>query len=548
MKIIFINILFFSLILNAQLNSPNFDKARNSINEGNFKRHLNYLGNDLFEGRGTGTIGGNLSAKYLALEYDRIGLQPIGRENTFYQYVPIHGSRPLSGSKLEVHSDRIISLELNKDYVLNKVGDQTFIPNPIDVVFAGYGIIAPEYDYNDYYDFDVEGKIVAVLEGEPFSENENYFNGVFPTIYSSSDSKERIALSRGARGIILIPNLFEEPNFSWEKVKQLFSFEKLSLAYSVTSQLSLILNPINCDIIFSATDYSYDDILQMHKENRIQSFPLNIKMNFKGEFKRRDFLAPNIIGMIKGTDKKLADSYLIISAHYDHLGIGSSINQDSIYNGVFDNAAGVSALLEIAEAFTKLTVKPKRSIIFMLLTGEEMGLLGSKYYVDHPIVPLYKTIANINIDGVASFDEFNSVVGFGTEYSTLENFLINSASQENLNVTDVPSIFMKSESFRMSDQITFASVGIPSILVMDGIDYKNLTKEEGLEKFIYFSDNIYHTPFDDLTQLLNYDAAVQHIKLLFRLSFNIADSIEEPEWNSGSPFINARLRTIAEKK
>ena len=184
----------------------------------------------------------------------------------------------------------------------------------------------------------------------------------------------------------------------------------------------------------------------------------------------------------------------------------------------------------------------------MLLTGEEMGLLGSKYYVDHPIVPLYKTIANINIDGVASFDEFNSVVGFGTEYSTLENFLINSASQENLNVTDVPSIFMKSESFRMSDQITFASVGIPSILVMDGIDYKNLTKEEGLEKFIYFSDNIYHTPFDDLTQQLNYDAAVQHIKLLFRLSYNIADSIEEPEWNSGSPFINARLRTIAEKK
>jgi Zn-dependent M28 family amino/carboxypeptidase len=215
---------------------------------------------------------------------------------------------------------------------------------------------------------------------------------------------------------------------------------------------------------------------------------------------------------------------------------------------VFDNAAGVSALLEIAEAFTKLTVKPKRSIIFMLLTGEEMGLLGSKYYVDHPIVPLYKTIANINIDGVASFDEFNSVVGFGTEYSTLEDFLTNAALQENLNVTDVPSIFMKSESFRMSDQITFATVGIPSILVMDGIDYKNLTKEEGLEKFIYFSDNIYHTPFDDLSQPINYEAAIQHIKLLFRLAYNIADSVEEPEWNSGSPFINARLRTIAEKK
>ena len=543
-----INIIFFSFILYAQLNSNNFLDAQNSITSKTFQRHLNYLGSDLFEGRGTGSIGGNLTAKYLALEFDRIGLQPIGRNNTYYQYVPIHGSKPLQSSILKLFLNDEKPLTLNKDYVLNKVGDQTYIPNPTDVVFAGYGITAPEYDYNDYHELDVEGKVVAVLEGEPISENENYFNGIYPSIYNSYDAKERIALSRGARGIILIPNLADEPNFSWERIQNIFSFEKLSLAYSVTTQLSVVINPEIVDLLFSKSKMTYEDLLKLHKSNRLKSFPLNVQMSFKGEFKRRDFLAPNIIGMIKGIDTKLSDSFLIISAHYDHLGVGAAVKNDSIYNGVFDNASGVASVLQIAEAFTKLNLKPKRSIIFLLLTGEEMGLLGSQYYVDHPIVPLFKTIANINIDGIASFDEFNSVVGFGSEYSSLEDFLNDAAEEENLLVTDIPPIFMKSESFRMSDQISFAEAGIPSLLVMDGIDYKNITREDGLEMFINYGENVYHTPFDDLNQPLNLNAAIQHTKFLFRLSHNIVNSFEEPEWKSGSPFINARLRSIAEKK
>lgn len=548
MKKLLINIIFFSLILHAQFNTDNFLEVQNEITEKSFKKHLNYLGSDLFEGRGTGTIGGNLAAKYLALQFDRIGLQPIGRSNTYYQYVPVHGSKPLVDSELIIYSDEQKKLSINEDYVLNKVGDQTYIPNPIDLVFAGYGITAPEFDYNDYHELDVEGKIVLLLEGEPHSNNEEYFNGIYPTIYSSNDAKERIALSRGARGIVVIPNLESESNFDWEKIKRVFSFEKLSLAYSVTTQLSVVINPKIADLLFAKTNYNYEKILELHKNNRLKSFPLNIKISFKGEFKRRDFLSPNIIGMIKGKDKKLTDSYLIISAHYDHLGIGPAVKNDSIYNGVFDNAAGVSSVLQIAEAFTKLNEKTKRSIIFILLTGEEMGLLGSQYYVDHPIVPLHKTIANINVDGIASFDEFNSIVGLGAEYSTLEDFLIKSANKENLNVTEIPPIFMKSESFKMSDQISFASAGIPSILVMDGIDYKNISSEEGIKLFIEFSDNVYHTPFDDLSQSINFNSVIQHTKYLFRLIYEIANSDLEPEWKSGSPFINERLRTIAEKK
>ncbi|HSP88811.1 MAG TPA: M28 family peptidase, partial [Ignavibacteriaceae bacterium] len=246
-------------------------------------------------------------------------------------------------------------------------------------------------------------------------------------------------------------------------------------------------------------------------------------------------------------DPELKDSYIIISAHYDHLGIGNPVDGDSVYNGVFDNAAGVSALLEIARIFSS-EKKTKRSIIFLLLTGEEKGLLGSIYYTDNPIVPLYKTAANINIDGVALFDNFKSIIGVGSEYSTLENILNNATDENKVSITEIPEGFKNYEAFSRSDQIVFANAGIPSILVMEAPDYINISKEEGLKKFIQYSENIYHTPFDDLNQYMNLDAAIQHIKIIYDLCYMISISDEEPEWKNNSPYINARLRSIAEKR
>ena len=538
-----------STFIAAQENDISYSEAISKFSVQSFKRHLEFLGSDLFEGRGTGTNGGNLAARYLALEFDKLNLKPIGQNNTYYQYIPMHGSIPTESSELQVYNeDKITKMELWKDYVLYKTGEQTFTPAPVELVFAGYGIVAPEYDYNDYQSIDVEGKIVVLLEGEPVSNSTDYFNGTSPTIHSYANSKQRIAFSRGARGSIIIPNSHSNKNFNWDAIRREYTFEDVNLAYTISSSLSIMINPKAAHIFFNNTDYNLSDIFDWHKNGSMRNFGMNIKISFKGEFKRRDFVASNVVGMIEGSDEDLKDSYIIISAHYDHLGIGEAVNGDSIYNGVYDNAAGTAAALELAKVFSSNIIKSKRSIIFLLVTGEEKGLLGSTYYTDHPLKPLYKTVANINIDGVASFDEFKSIVAIGSEHSSLSEFIKSAAKKMNLSISPLPSQFAEGESFNRSDQIAFANAGIPSVLVLDAPDYINLTKEEALKKFIFYDQNVYHTPFDDLTLPINYNAVSQHLELLFYLIHSISDSKIEPEWNTGASFINARLRSRAERK
>jgi len=545
---IFLFCLLFYIVTFGQDNS--FDLIQNKISAEKIQKHITYLGSDELEGRGTGSRGGELASNYLAEEFLKYGLIPLSRNNTYYQYIQMHGSIPKESSKLTLYdkNENQYLLKLNEDYILLNLGDQTYIPTPLPLIFAGYGIAAPEFDYNDYQSIDVEGKIVVVLEGEPLSEDEDYFDGVYPTIYSFADAKKRLAISKGARGIIIIPNLDDNPYFDWEWINQNSAFENVQLAYAATSNLSLLFNPQYANKLFINSSFSIEDIYQMHRTHKMKSFPLQAKISFKGEFDRRDFIASNILGMIKGSDEELNDTYIVLSAHYDHLGIGFPVDGDSIYNGVFDNAAGVAALLEIAAAISSMEQKPKRSIIFALFTGEEKGLLGSRYYVDNSPVPLYKTVANINIDGIASFDRFKSVVGIGNEYSTLDKFLEKTALQNDLTVTDIPSIFKQTDAYISSDQITFARAGIPSILIFEGLDYENISTEEGIERFIEYSTKYYHTPKDDLSLPIYYEAVIQHTDFIMKFILAIANSEEEPEWYPSSPYLNIRLRSIAERK
>lgn len=519
------------------------------ISKERFEGHLEYLGSDLFEGRGTGQRGGNLAARYLAYEFDKLNLIPIGNNNTYYQHIPMHESTPLKESRLTVFSKTdTTSLELGEDYILFKSGEQTFLPQPVELVFVGYGIIAPEYDYNDYYDMNVSGKIVVLLDGEPNSKDDRFFEGEKKTIYSHPESKLRDALSRGAVGTIIIPLQDVGLLNNWESIKTSFSFNKISLAYNPASHLSLFINPAIVSKILVGSGKSLNDIITLHNENRLTSFELNVKISFYGRFRERDFIASNIVGMIRGSDSKLRDTYIIISAHYDHFGIGPAVNGDSIYNGVLDNAMGVAGLLEIAAAFKRLQQAPLRSIIFLLTTGEEHGLLGSKYYTDNPIVPLYKTVCNVNIDGVAFIDRFKSVIGVGTELSSLGEVLQKVAEENNLFVGKIPSLFVQSESFEFSDQLSFAVAGVPSTLIIDGTDYENISSEEGIARLIDYSKNKYHTPFDDLSIKIDYSASMQHLNFLFYFCKALAMTDKEILWYDGVQYKNARLRSRAEMR
>ncbi len=534
-------ILIYAQCLRAQ-SASNFSTV-------SIQRHLEFLGSDLFEGRGTGTTGGNLAAKYIALELEKLNLKPAGNNGTFYQYIPMHGNKILPGTKLTILvNGEQIDLEYGQDYYLFKSGEQTFIPNPLPLVFVGYGIFAPEFDYNDYQSVDITGKIAVMLEGEPESNDKDYFEGKAETIYSFAESKLRMAISRGAAGSIIIPQINNSEKFQNEKIRKGFGFEDVTLAYAVSSNLGLLIEPTKAELLFEGSGQSLNEILELHEQGKMKSFELAAKLSFRGEFKRRDFIASNVAGIIEGSDPDLKDEFIILSAHYDHLGVGPAVKGDSIYNGVQDNALGVSCLLELAAQLGKSASNLKRSLLFLFLTGEEKGLLGSTYYTDHPLVPLYKTAANINIDGLSIFDEVDSFIGIGSSFSTLQNKLKIAAAQNNLRIEELPEGLLLNQGFNKSDQIAFAKAGIPSVLIVEGTDYKNISYQEGLQKNIHYHKEIYHSPFDDLSLVINYNAVLQHLNLIKELTIIISNDADSPEWLKGSPYINARLRTIAEKR
>lgn len=538
-------IISFSIVLYSQ-SKESFYSAFDSVSGMNIKKHLEVLAHDSLEGRAVGTKGAEIAAKYISDKFRNFKLEKISKENSYYQNIPMHGSIPLNSSELILILDKdTLLLGLANDYYLYRSGQQTFMPTFLSMVFVGYGIVAPEYDYNDYQSVDVENKIVVYLEGEPQSDVDDFFDGSLPTIYSSPESKRRIAFTRGCAGTIQIAlDSFK----NWDKIEEDFQFEDVTLAYSVSGNLNILMRSEAADKLFFGSEYSFDDVLKMHVSQRIKSFDLNTKMRFRGTFKERDFISQNVIGMIEGSDSELKNTYLIISAHYDHVGIGAPVKGDSIYNGALDNAIGVSVLIELAKSFSSLETKPKRSIIFLATTGEEKGLLGSIYYTDNPVVPLYKTIANVNIDGIAMFKEFSSIVGIGADYSTLDKYLFDTADKYDLKVQDIPSQFRQVDAFNNSDQLAFASAGVPSIIILEGTMNSTKSEEEVIAAFIDYYVNRYHSPLDDLNQNIDYEAAERHTKILFDFCYQLANSKIEPEWKNGAPFINARLRSIAEER
>ena len=394
-KLALVLILFLAPFISAQTDSVDL---KSLVSRDQLIRHLNFLGSDLFEGRAPGTLGGNLAAKYLALEFDKFRLTPKGSDGTFYQNIPLQSKQPARSSKLNLHlGDEIITCSLFEDFLIYGTGSQFYIPDSVELIFVGYGIVAPEFDYNDYQNFEVDNKIVVFIDGEPLSLDSTYFDGQYPTVYSLPEAKQRIALSRGALGTILIPNLAQEQNFSWDKNIIDFSFPIISFAASVNSSFDVMMNPEISDLLFTGTSKTIENIIEMHNKHKMEGFPLKVRVSFAGSFKEQSFLSPNVVGMIKGNDPKLNDSYVLISAHYDHLGIDKT---GDVFNGADDNGSGTVTLLELAKAFQNTEIKPKRSVVFLWVTAEEVGMLGSKFYTENPLFPMSKTVACINLDMV----------------------------------------------------------------------------------------------------------------------------------------------------
>lgn len=549
MQNIVISFLFFCLFQQGDLFAQSFPYSLLSVSPDSIKKHLFVLGNDSLAGRGTGSKGCEITAHYISEMLQSYGIKPYSHYANYFQTFPLHGSTPIEGTDFRlIAADKSYSLRLQEDYVLYSAGAQTFIPSSARMVFVGYGIVAPEFDYNDYQNLDVKNAIVVFLSGEPRSKDDSFFDGERSTLHSSFVMKQKIALARGAKGSILLSNPNDRSMDDWHEQQRQFLFEEVRLLFSPSENLNIQLNPKLSPLLFTDAPYSLDDITSFDKNGVMKSFPLVLRVGFQGRFMERDFLSSNVIAVIEGSDPLLKDSYVLLSAHYDHLGVGEPIDGDSIYNGVFDNASGVSSLLEIARVLSLNPQRLKRSIIVLFLTGEERGFLGSQFYCLNPVIPLHKTIANINIDGISFFEKIRSIIGIGAELSTLGEMLQTAARSQNLLLDEIPQDLFRPNQFQNSDQFMFAQAGIPSILVAEGLHYESTSYVDGINRYTRWTKERYHSPFDDLHQQLNVDAAAQHTSLILNFAVLLVNGNNEPKWYDQSPFLNARLRSISEKK
>lgn len=498
-------------------------------------------------GRFPGTEGGRLCRQYLAAQLKSFGLRPGGKDGQWFQWVPLVEVRPEAGSRLILHHGReSFSLEPGKDYIPVMGGPETWVAAPTPLVFAGFGIVAPEYDYNDYQGLDVRGKIAVVLEGEPESEDPGYFEGGAPSAYASFETKRRILLSRGGVGLVVLTGIVSGGELRWRRIQREFAWPGLSLAFGVPSDFSLYLSPRKSRELLDAYPSGWRGVAEDLEKGTLHPIPLPWSVEFHGRFRLRHFREANVLGVIPGSDPAFSGEYVVVSAHWDHLGIGPPEGGDAIYNGVVDNALGTAGLLEIARALGD--DPPARSVLILHSTAEEEGLLGSSFFLHEPPIPLSAMVANINVDGLAFMDRFRDVIGVGAERSELGDQLRKVAEAAGVHLAETPPGMASSESFARSDQLVFAEAGIPSILINEGMHWEHAGPDIALRRELVWLATIYHSPQDDLKQFINYQAAAQQCDLLASFIRAVADARKKPRWKSGSRWEYRSLLMKAREK
>lgn len=512
------------------------------------KWHVNVLAHDSLEGRGTGTRGGAKAADYLERRLSEWGLVGGAPDGSFRQPVPVHAATPIRADMKIVAGGDTARPRLWDDILPLSSGNHANLPVATPLIFVGYGITAPEFDYNDYRSIDVRGSVVVMLAGEPPSDDPEYFNGHRATIHSALNRKIEAALSRGARGTILIPTPRDESFRDWEHWRRELRMEDVRLAYGIPEQFHALLRADAAQVMFRRAPLTLEEILARDAAGGMRSLTLEPTLTFEATFRQRDAMAHNIAAIVPGSDPTLAASTVIVGAHYDHLGIGDPVEGDSIYNGLFDNALGSAVALEIARHLQEDSRRPRRSVLFLFFTGEEKGLLGSKVYISDPTRPLATTSAMINIDGVAGFERFRSVIPIGGGLSTLDASVSAVANRHGLAIDTVPGIFLEGDPLSSSDHWPFIEAGVPSLLPMEGLQYESTPYEERLQRFVEWGIRAYHQPQDDLRQPVSYEAVGQHAGVLFDLIRELADADAAPEWYPGSPYATARLRSQAGAK
>ena len=517
-----------------------------ALNEDSMRAHTRYLASDLLEGRGTGARGGELAASYIAAEMEALGLKGGGANGSFFQPVSLVGVKADPNMKLVV-SERNgkESFKFADDYVAFTGAQTEDVDVDSDLVFVGYGINAPEKKWNDYKGdaADYRGKILVMMVNDPpaTAAEPNLFGGKALTYYGRWTYKFEEAARRGAAGVILL-HTDESAGYPWSVVRTSNGSWRFDIARPAgdptpfLNMRSWVTND-TAQKIMKLAGYDLAEMRTKAASRDFQPVKLNLKgkINLKSELKRVE--APNVVGILPGRDPKLRDEYVVYSAHWDHFGIGAPDKTgDTIYNGAVDNATGCAAILAIAEALSKLppAQRPRRSSLFLFPTAEEQGLLGAEWYSRHPLVPVAKTAANVNLDSMNMLGITRDFTPLGAERSSLEAVVQAVARERGMRIS--PDARPEQGSFYRSDHFPFAKVGVPSISLKEGDDFVGHPKGWGEQQFKAYNTEHYHQPSDEFDPNWNYQGMIQETEIAMAIGMRIANDPAMPRFKPTDEF------------
>lgn len=544
-RLVCIAILIFGTSIFAQIPG----KYAGLFNEESLKTTIKFLSDDGFEGRGPGTRGGELAAKYIAHRLEMAGIKP-GNNGSYFQPVSLVAVKANSDTKLRI-SNRNASFEYDfgADFVATSSSQIEKVNVDADLVFVGYGIDAPEQDWDDYKgkDEDYRGKILVMLVNDPpaTDKDKDLFGGRALTYYGRWTYKYEEAARRGAAGVLLI-HTAESAGYGWNVVETSnggWRYEVERTANDTTPYLPMKgwVSNETAKRIFAQAGENLDDLRDKATSKKFKPVKLNLRGKLDQNYEIKKLKSNNVVGIWEGRDPAKKDEYVLYSAHWDHLGVGKPNDKgDNIYNGALDNASGIGQVLAIAEAFTKLSRKkqPKRSQVFLFTTAEEQGLLGAEWYALKPIFPLEKTAANINIDGGNFYGKTRDYGALGAERSDLGKYVDKALARRKMRFS--PDTRPEQGYFFRSDHFPFAKAGVPALSIRSGGDYVGKPAGWSDQFFSDYNKNHYHQPSDEFRDDWVFDGMVQVLDVTMDIALEVSDTKRLPKFNKKDEFAKAQ--------
>ena len=526
----------------VDLDSPAVRRALESIRPAALEGHLRFLADDLLEGRGTGTRGYDLAARYVASRFTALGLEPAGSSGWF-QPIPFRRAeliRPRCGITL-IRGTARAELALDRDFLMGADACREQSDVTAEVVFVGYGVTASEMGYDDFARVDARGKIVAVLSGAPA-----HFPTTLRAHYSNGRVKDANLAAHGALGVLTIRTPSDERRSPWERVVRQTRQPSLRWLDSrgvpdgvePALQVSATLSARGAATLFQGAPRTLDQVFRAAEDGQTIGFVLPMKARLRRASRHGQVTSANVAGLLRGGDPRKSNEVVVFTAHLDHLGIGVPVEGDSIHNGAFDNATGCAALIEMAAAFARMPERPRRSMLFLAVTGEEKGLQGSSYFAAHPTVAGDSMVADLNLDMYVMIGRLRQLVAYGAEHSTLQRAAEQAAARLGLKVVADPN--PEEVIFVRSDQYSFVRRGIPSLFIVGrgGPEYE--------ERMKTWRTQVYHTPQDDLSQPMDFESLAQFTRANWLVGWIVSQQSARPAWNPGD-FFGERFGTAASR-